>query len=227
MASICASTRRSRPVSTLALTAVDEPDKTITVAIPLTGVVEEFFTKEIDGQGSRLLAVRTPGDQLLVSFDPRCAALYAGRNLPGSSSSRINSRFPDGAKAKLKAQLFPAAGGKELWSVQQDLHAGKTRRDSAGSRFARRRGRVRCHPYRGQQPRLVAGGAASAAMEQDARRAADPTVGASIPAALPQAPAATARGARCWRSIRRIRTGGKSKASSRSCNSSGNCKCRG
>jgi hypothetical protein len=110
---------------TLSLTTADEPDKPIAVAIPLAGIVEEFFTQEIDNQGNRLLAVRTPGDQLLVSFD-RDELLFTPGETFHFAVEPNKLSLPDGAKAKLKAQLLPTIGGKELWSTQQDITVAKT-----------------------------------------------------------------------------------------------------
>ncbi|MCC6126977.1 MAG: hypothetical protein IT426_18620 [Pirellulales bacterium] len=110
---------------TVTLAAADESDTPAAVAVPLKAIVEEFFTKEIDGQGNRLLAVRTPGDQLLVSFD-RDALLFTPGE-PFRFAVEPNALpLAEGAKVKLKAQLFPAAGGKEIWSDQEDFVAGKS-----------------------------------------------------------------------------------------------------
>jgi hypothetical protein len=114
------------PSATLSvtLTPADDSEKPIAVAIPVSAIVEEFFTKEIDGDGNRLLAVRTPGDQLLVSFDRDALVFSPGETFRFTVESN-NLPLPDGAKAKLKAQLFASSGGKELWTSQHDLNGGK------------------------------------------------------------------------------------------------------
>jgi hypothetical protein len=102
------------------LTPADNRDKPVAVAIPLSAIVEEFLTKEIDGAGNRLLAVRTPGDQLLVSFD-RDALVFSPGETFRFAVEPNKLPLPDGGKAKLKAQLFASSGGKELWLFQHEL----------------------------------------------------------------------------------------------------------
>lgn len=110
---------------TLVLVPTDASDKAFTTTIPLADIAEEYVTKDIDAGGNRLLVVRSPGDQLLVSFNRDALVFSPGETFQFTVEPN-KLPLPDGSKAKLKAQLLPAGGGKELWSAQPDFSAGKT-----------------------------------------------------------------------------------------------------
>jgi len=109
---------------TIQLTAADAPDRPLTVEIPLSDVVEEFFNKDLDGQGNRLLATRAPGDQIRVDFSRDCLVFTPGETFRFAARPHLLP-LPEGAKVRLKVQLLPAGGGKELWSVQHDVQVGQ------------------------------------------------------------------------------------------------------
>ena len=108
---------------TIQLTAADAPDRPLSFEIPLGDVVEEFVNKDLDGQGNRILVTRAPGDQVRVDI-ARDSLVFA----PGETF-RFTVRphllpLPEGTKVRLKVQLFPAAGGREIWSSQHELQVG-------------------------------------------------------------------------------------------------------
>jgi hypothetical protein len=102
------------------LTAADEPDRRISVEIPLADVAEEFVNKDLDGQGNRLLATRAPGDQLQVALARDCLVFTPGETFRFTVQPNLLSHL-EGAKVRLKVQLCSAGGGKELWSLQREV----------------------------------------------------------------------------------------------------------
>jgi hypothetical protein len=109
---------------TIQLTAADASDRPITVEIPLSDVVEEFVNRDLDGQGNRILVTRAPGDQVRVEFTRDSLVFTPGETFEFTARPHLLP-LPEGTKVRLKVQLLPSAGGKELWSSQHDVQVGR------------------------------------------------------------------------------------------------------
>ena len=109
---------------TIQLTASDAPDRPLKFEIPLSDVVEEFINKDLDGQGNRLLITRSPGDQLRVDFTRDSLLFTPGETFRFTVRPHLLP-LPEGTKIRLKVQLLPTGGGKEIWSSQFDAQVGR------------------------------------------------------------------------------------------------------
>ncbi len=108
--------------------------------MPLADLSGEFVNKELDDRGNRLLLMRTPGDSLRVSLARDSLVFAPGETLKFTLEPHALP-VAEGGRVRIKVQLL--GGGKELWSQQHDVQAGRETEDSAGNRLARRRGRLR------------------------------------------------------------------------------------
>ena len=106
------------------LTAADAPDRPLNLEIPLSDVVEEFVNKDLDEKGNRLVATRSPGDQLRVDLTRDCLVFSPGEKFHFTARPHLLP-LAEGAKVRLKVQLSPSGGSKELWSAQYDVQAAK------------------------------------------------------------------------------------------------------
>ena len=108
---------------TIKLTAADAPDRPLSIEVPLSDVVEEFVNKDLDGQGNRIMVTRAPGDQLRVEMDRDSLVFAPGETFRFSVCPHLLP-LPEGTKVRLRMQLFPTGGGREIWSSQQDVQVG-------------------------------------------------------------------------------------------------------
>ena len=104
------------------LSAAGQSDHPTTIEIPLADLASEFVNKELDNRGNRLLLMRTPGDSLRVALDRDNLVFAPGETLKCTLTPHALS-LPDGGQARIKVQLL--SGGKELWSKQHDVQAGR------------------------------------------------------------------------------------------------------
>lgn len=104
----------------LQFTAADQPDHPINIEIPLADLSGEFVDKELDKQGNRLLAMRTPGDLLRVRFTRDHLIFAPGESFKFNVEPRGLSLS---AKDKIRVTVKLAAGKKEYWSRQQEAWA--------------------------------------------------------------------------------------------------------
>jgi len=104
----------------LRYTAADQPDRSIDIEIPLADLSGEFVERELDQQGNRLLAMRTPGDLLRVGFS-RDHLVFA----PGEAFHfKVDPRgMPLSPNDKIRVTAKLSAGKKEYWSRQQEAWA--------------------------------------------------------------------------------------------------------
>jgi len=106
------------------LAAADESKSPEAIEIPLGDLSGEFVSKELDGRGNRLLAVRSPGDQLRVSF-ARESLVFAPGEVFKLALRPHALPLGDNGRARIKVQLISVGSGRESWSQQHEVQAGR------------------------------------------------------------------------------------------------------
>jgi len=96
----------------------DGADQASNLEIRLADLTGEFVSKDLDGQGNRLLAMRSPGDMLRVSF-AREHLVFAPGEVFKFSLQPHALPIPEGSRIRIKAQLT-GAGNKEFWAEQRE-----------------------------------------------------------------------------------------------------------
>ena len=104
------------------LSAADDLKQAAAIEMPLADLSGEFVNKQLDGNGNRLLVMRTPGDSLRVSL-ARDSLVFAPGEVFKATLEPHALPLPDDTRARLKIQLL--GNGKELWSQQRDVQAGQ------------------------------------------------------------------------------------------------------
>jgi hypothetical protein len=103
------------------LSADGDSAQSAAIEIPLADLSGEPISKDLDNQGTRLLAMQSPGDCLRVSAS-RDSLVFA----PGETFKFILEAHglpvPKGSNAQIKVQLL-GSGGKELSTQQRDVQA--------------------------------------------------------------------------------------------------------
>jgi hypothetical protein len=102
------------------LTAADQP---IQVEISLADLAGEFFEKDLDAQGNRLLVRRTPGDILRVSFPRDLLVFSPGEALQFTLEPNLLP-LPPGTKVRIKTRLVSARDQQEFPWMEHDALAG-------------------------------------------------------------------------------------------------------
>ena len=100
-------------------TAPTKKSRPAVIEIPLADLSGEFVNKELDRQGNRLLAMRTPGDSLRVRFSRESLVFAPGETFRFTLEPNALP-LPKGSNARVRVQLV-RDGGKEIWSVQHDV----------------------------------------------------------------------------------------------------------
>ncbi len=108
------------------LSPADDSERAAAVAVPLADLSGEFVNRGIDSQGNRLLVMRAPGDSLRVSHSRESLVFASGEVFKFDLEAHALP-LAAGGRARIKVQLLNA-GGKELWSQQQDIQAGQEAR---------------------------------------------------------------------------------------------------
>ena len=116
-------TASSDAVLLVQLAAEGDSSEAPIIEVPLTGLSDEFVNKELDNHGNRLLVMRTPGDSLRVQL--ACDSLvFAPGDVLKCTLQPHALPVDKGSRARIKIQLL-GAGGKEFWSQQYDMPAGR------------------------------------------------------------------------------------------------------
>ena len=103
------------------LKPLDDGREPAAIEIPLTDILNNSVTTELDGQGTRLLVRRAPGDALRVEFDRRHLVFSPGE----SFSFRIYpSLLPSGSggNRQLRIELRQARGGPIVSQQESTFH---------------------------------------------------------------------------------------------------------
>ena len=91
---------------------------------PLGTLLAGPQSHKLDEQGNRLVAQRAPGDSLRVRT-PRDSLIFAAGDTFSFTLEPHLLPVAAGTRLKLKVQLSPARGHRELWSMVQTIAAGE------------------------------------------------------------------------------------------------------
>jgi hypothetical protein len=91
-----------------------------TIEIPLSDLVAKSHTTKLDETGSRLLAMRSPGDRLRVHLERSSLVFAPGERLELQVEPHLLG-LAAGASLRLRASLA-GAGGAKIWSQDYDTH---------------------------------------------------------------------------------------------------------
>lgn len=105
------------------LSAACTPTAT-TIRIPLTDLLNEYYSGSLDNQGNRLLVRRSPGDKLPVSFERRSLVFAPGEVFKIEIQPHLLP-LPADSKTKLHVQLVEGRGTRALWSADHTAKAGQ------------------------------------------------------------------------------------------------------
>ncbi len=106
------------------LTAEDGAQHAAPIEIPVAGLSDEFFDKELDNQGNRLLVRRMPGDRLRVRFSRDTMIFSPGETFSFTLEPHMLG-VDAGTKLRIRIQLLARRARQELWSQQHDVRAGR------------------------------------------------------------------------------------------------------
>jgi hypothetical protein len=109
---------------TASLSSAPRADRPIQFEIPLAGLSDEFYERQLDAQGNRLLVRRTPGDVLRVSL-ARDVLVFSPGEVFGFTLQPHLLPLPQNSKVKIKTRLVSARDQQELWWAEHDAWAGQ------------------------------------------------------------------------------------------------------
>ena len=105
------------------LNAADDAKRPPAIEIPISELVGEFFDRELDELGNRLLVRRTPGDRLRVNFSHQSLVFSPGETFQFTVEPHLLP-VEDATKVRIRVRLISTLGKQELNSQHHDLRAG-------------------------------------------------------------------------------------------------------
>ena len=105
-------------------TADRAAEKPIQLEIPLAGLSGEFYERELDAHGNRLLARRAPGDVLRVGL-PRDHLVFSPGDVFKFTLQPHLLPLPAGARVRIKTRLVSVPDEQELWWSEDEAWAGQ------------------------------------------------------------------------------------------------------
>ena len=96
----------------------------VTIRVPLSDLLNDFYSGSLDNQGNRLLVRRSPGDKLPVTFERRSLVFAPGEVFKIEIHTHLLP-LPADSKAKLHVQLVEGRGSRATWSADHTAKAGQ------------------------------------------------------------------------------------------------------
>ncbi|MBS0208103.1 MAG: hypothetical protein JSS27_04030 [Planctomycetes bacterium] len=103
--------------------AGDRSPRAAPIVVPLEQIVEEFHSSVLDGQGSRVVVRRAPGDKLRVTLD-RQSLVYAPDDTVAWQVQPNMPQVAAGTRVRLQARLAAVGTGRVFWNDEREFTVG-------------------------------------------------------------------------------------------------------